>query len=108
MAISASRVTTGGVPYRIVGNKKETVTDVTFDSSYPTGGEAVTASDLGLSNLEEVVDLQVKTVGGTVNVANIFFDEVNSKLKVYDETPAEVADTATLATLVVRVRARGY
>lgn len=108
MAISASRVTTGGVPYRIVGNRKETVTDVTFDNSYPTGGEAVTAANLGLSNLDEVTDIQVKAVGGTVNVANVFFDEVNSKLIVYDETPAEVADAATLATLVVRVRARGY
>jgi hypothetical protein len=29
------------------GDRKEAFYDVTFDSSYPTGGESLTAADLG-------------------------------------------------------------
>jgi hypothetical protein len=107
MAVSVARV--GELPYRITGTQKETVTDVTFDTSYPTGGEAITAADLGLNAVSTgSVKCEVKAVGGTVNVANVIYDDTNKKLIVYDETPAEVADTSTLATLVVRVTARGY
>lgn len=106
MAIAAARV--GDLPYRIVGNQKETVTDVTFDSAYVTGGEAVTASDLGL-NYVETADASVKAATGAgVNVANAFYDESTDKILLYDETPAQVANAADVATTVVRVRARGH
>ncbi len=102
MAISAAKVHTG-----IPGSLRQTVTDVTFDSSYPTGGEPVAASDLGLTNVLFAF-CNVKTIGGTVNVANAIYDEVNDKIKIYDETPAEAANTADLSTLVIRVLAFGY
>lgn len=108
MALTAARVTVGGLPYRVYGGKKHTVTDLTFDSSYPAGGEAVTPANLNLNKIDRVENIEITTVGGTVNVANVTFDAANSKLIVYDETPAEVTDTATLATLVVRVTAEGY
>lgn len=48
MAVSTS-VTLGP---EVPGNRKESRGTVTFDSSYPTGGEAVVVSDLGLTRLD--------------------------------------------------------
>jgi hypothetical protein len=102
VAISASRVAA-----TTFGNKRVRVYDVTFDSSYPTGGEPLAASDVGLRKIDWAF-CNVKAVGGTVNVANVYFDRANNKLKVYDETPAEAANTSDLSTLVVQVAAFGY
>lgn len=93
--------------HTIVGSRKRTVTDVTFDNSYPTGGEPVTAAQLGALQRVDSAICQIKAVGGTVNVTSVFYDEANDKLVAYDETPAEVADQADLSTLVVRVFADG-
>lgn len=102
MAISAASVDSN-----VFGSRRVTVTDVTLDSSYPTGGEAITAAQLGLSTVLFAF-CNVKAVSGTVNVANAYYDSANSKIKVYDETPAEVANAASLASVVIRVMAYGY
>lgn len=101
MAISSTIVDQG-----VEGNKRVVTTDITFDSSYPTGGEAVTLSSVGLMNADYAV-CNVKAIGGTVNVANVYYDRANKKLKVYDETPAEVSNTADLSTLVAQVKFYG-
>lgn len=102
MAISAASVDSN-----VFGSRRVTVTDVTLDSSYPTGGEAITAAQLGLNTVLFAI-CNVKAVGGTVNVANAYYDSANAKIKVYDETPAEAANAADLSSLVVRVLAFGY
>jgi hypothetical protein len=106
MTISVAAV---GNP-RFARSQRKTVTDVTLDSSYPTGGETVTATQLGLAIIEDAV-ADVKTVSGTVNIANVFCNISSTGasllLVVYDETPAEVTDTASLASVVVRVTAWG-
>lgn len=33
----------------VIGDRKEVIADVVFDSSYPLGGEAITAAQLGFS-----------------------------------------------------------
>ncbi len=91
----------------VQGNKRVHYATVTFDNSYPTGGESVTASQLGLSGVSSV-QTEVKSVGGTVNVANVYYDRATSKFKVYDETPAEALNTSDLSTLVVEAVAYGY
>jgi hypothetical protein len=103
MAATVSRVLD-----TVVGAQRKTVSEITFDSSYPTGGEAVTASQLGFGVAVLNASTTIKTVGGTVNVANAYYDIPNGKVLVYDETPAEVSDTATLATLVVQIEAYGH
>lgn len=107
MAVSVSAVTIGPSRAVIFGNKKVTCTEVTLDSSYPTGGEPLTASDLGL----RVVDFAITTVksatGGGQNVANAYYDVPTAKLLVYDETPAEAGNTNDLSALVVQVVAFG-
>jgi hypothetical protein len=51
MAASVSITTGPEVP----GSRKEVVGVITFDSSYATGGEAVTLAELGLSRLDYLV-----------------------------------------------------
>ena len=60
----------------VFGNKRVRVVDVDFDSSYPTGGESLTAADLGLS----VVDIVIPSPKS----GYVFeYDYTNSKLKAY-------------------------
>ena len=105
---TATRVTQGGLPFRTDGTRKVTITDVALDSSYPTGGESVSASDLGLVKVESADATLKSAATTTVNIANVYYDESTSKLLVYDETPAQVANAADLAGAVVRVTARGW
>lgn len=106
MSVSTANVL--DVPYRVVGNQKKTVTDVTFDSSYPTGGETVTPANLGLTYVEYAETNVITATGGGVNVTNAKYDKANQKTLLYDETPAEVANTSDVSTTVVRHTAFGY
>lgn len=96
-------------PPRVPGAEKRTVTRVTFDNAYPTGGEAVTPEDLGLSR---VVFAQAEVVRGTESaekrVANADYDTVNEKLKLFDNaTGKELANASDASKVVVQVVAWG-
>lgn len=109
MALTFSRV--GDTPYQIVGNRKETITDVTFDSSYLTGGEAWAAADLGL-NYVEYGQAKIKTPGNaTDTLANSEFVRTNGQggfIKLWDAVPAQITSADDVSACVVRVTARGY
>lgn len=82
-----------------------TVTDVTMDTSYPTGGESITAADLGLKSVFfAIANLQTTA---TTAANDAWYDVTNSKLKVNGPT-AEVANGASLASVVITVYAWGY
>lgn len=78
-------------------------TKVTFDASYPTGGEAVLASDLGLPYVHFAICVP-RGFGYLVQ-----WDQANKKLMVFrtgtgaDTVLNEVSAAASLATLVVDV-----
>ena len=81
---------------------------VTFDSSYPTGGEAVTAGNFGFTL--EILNV----IAGQTNVAGIdaVWDSANSKVLLYDEDntsgiAAQVADTTDMSATTVPVRVIG-
>lgn len=97
-----SFTTNGGV-----ASPKVTVTDVALDSSYPTGGEAVTAANLGLTRVDFAIATVKSAATTTVNVANVHYDKDTGKLLIYDESPAEVANAADINGLVVQVIAWG-
>lgn len=94
-------VTAADVSRSILRNKRFVVSTITFDSSYPTGGEAFTASDLGLGTVDFI------TFAG--NGANdVVWDRANNKLKVFvASTGVEVANATNLSTLAVDVFAVG-
>ncbi len=87
------------------------ITNVTLDATYPAGGEAITANQLGLSTISSVI------VASNPAGAVFWWDQANLKLKAFyadystttDGLLIEVAvgDTAILDGVVVPVIAIG-
>ena len=115
MALTISRVS--GADH-VEGNTKVRVRTITFDSSYPTGGESLTAADFGLRRLFEVRPHGLfRTSSGTTAIS-VDYDHTNSKLLAYrgiDPANAggaqvpwqEVANTTDLSAFSGRVTAIG-
>jgi len=104
-----------GLPEKegVLGDLKYQVRVLTFDSSYPTAGEPLTAGDLGLSNVIALIDLgpAVAETPITKRVA-LAYDDVNATLQAYGSTAsttytAEVPSTTDLSTVIQRVLVLG-
>lgn len=81
---------------------KTVIGKLAFDSSYPTGGEAITAAQLGLS---KIVRMKFQP-SGTYLFA---FDTANNKVKVYSAINTEVSNATDLSALTaVEFEAYGY
>ena len=86
MAVSSDIVT-----QFVVGDRLCSIVDVTFDSTYPAGGEAVTADTFGFRNsITAVIGNVLRDPDTADNVYLVDFDATNSKLVVAggDFTPA--------------------
>lgn len=106
------------------GNQIKTVTEVTLDSSYPTGGEPLTADDLGLNVVQDAVCQVVAPGDGSLVSAKYSIDDelltayVATAVSTATEgtpntvdtviTVAEAADSSDLTDGVVQVTAWGY
>ena len=106
MAATATTVFTGN----LFGAKQRiSVSNITMDASYPTGGEAITANQLGLSRITSVIPAASTT--GYVPA----WDQANSKLEVFygdysatvDGVLSEVAATTDLSAVTFTVIAFG-
>ena len=91
-----------GVP----GNNKYVIKTCTFDSSYATGGEALTATTLGLESLH-ILLLSIENSGYVAQ-----YDYTNSKIALYEAGADgaildEVGNTTDVSAVVVRVLAFG-
>ena len=74
---------------KIFGRRHNTY-DVAFDASYPTGGESLTAAQVGLRVIE---DIKCENAGGYM----FRYDRTNSKLIVYTPVGALAAHTHAVA-----------
>jgi hypothetical protein len=99
-----------------VANKRCRVLNIAFDSSYPTGGEPLTAADCGLKKIEQFIPHGVAR-GGTGDVAAVAvaYDHTNSKLFAYETAGTvdlalkEATSTMDLSTYTdLRVTVIGY
>ena len=110
----AVTVTANYPEYR--GRRKLVTGTITFDSSYPTGGEAVTVAQLGLTLLE---NLQVQPGLGSTTTAYVpAWDRSKTSPKVQafmgdnnnasDGPLIEVANTTDLSALIVGFTATGW
>lgn len=113
MAVSVAQV--GDLPYYIDGAKKRTITDVTMDSSYVTGGEPVTLQQLRLSAIEHaeaeftVAANATDAVGAVQAVVGTNDGLQRVLVKLYDkDVPDEITSGDNLTGCVVRVTAVGY
>lgn len=91
----------------VAGNRRHTVTAVTFDSSYLTGGESVTANQLGLTKLDSV------EVQPTVGYVGEYITSTSTLLARWTGATtaavlAEVSSTTDLSAVVFNVDAWGY
>jgi len=111
MALTVTKVATN-----VSGRLRTRIFDVTYDSSYATGGESLTAVDLGLKTVLTVA-VQQKSVSTSIYVHQ--YDLANSKLLAFrqkdpgdaggaDIPLPEVGSTTNLSAIVVRVTATGY
>lgn len=97
-----------GPPSPVIGAATpygDVVKQVTFDSSYATGGESLTPAMLGLTS---IVFLDPNAAGGYFFV----YDYANQKLLAYlsgsaNAVLAEVASTTDLSAIATRIYARG-
>lgn len=107
MALTISRV-----KQDVQGGSRVIVADVTFDSSYATGGESLTPADLGLKAIHFLTDQVGKTASGTTAILTRY-DYVAQKLlaiwtgAVVSTALAEVTNTTNLSTFTVRIKAEG-
>jgi hypothetical protein len=103
MAASVSITTGPEVP----GSRKEVVGVITFDSSYPTGGEVVTLAELGLSRLDYL------SVSAGIGYLPTWDGSTSSpKVLLYRQTAAtgafaEVPNTTDMSATTVRFLAVG-
>jgi hypothetical protein len=109
MAVTATLVTSGGLPYRVVGAEKETLTEVTGDNSYELGGETLTAAQLGLNVVNRA---QVTVIAGSESetnpVDNAWYTTSNSKIHFENgKTSKEIAETTDMSKVKCVVMARG-
>lgn len=111
MALTVDPIT-GKKPY-ISGNRDVVMRTVTFDSSYPTGGEALTAASFGLKTLDEVrAHGPFRNTDATLGIV-VSYDHTNSKLVAYWGNAGtvsgmpEVANTTDLSTYSGRITAVG-
>lgn len=84
----------------VVGDHRETVADVTFDTSYRTGGLAITPAQLNLSNVLFMLPT-VATTGQTFS-----YDATNGRLLAF-AGGSQVADATNLSTVTTRIVAHG-
>ena len=91
-----------GVP----GNNKYVIKRIQFDSSYATGGEALTATTLGLESLHMII-IEVEDAGYVAQ-----YDYAGAKVALYeaggdDAALDEVANTTNVSAVYARGLAFG-
>lgn len=92
MALTITKVTNR----QSIGNVVVEICDVQFDDSYPTGGEAVLASDFEMSAILVVL--------AAVRAAQTFeYVASTGKIIVYDADGAQVANAVDLSGTTTRV-----
>ena len=96
----------------VVGNKRMKIVDVTFDSSYPDNGEAITAANFGLRKVDQIICGPAVASDGSTAVL-ISWDRANSKLLAFESGASgavfpEKGGTESLDTYVAQLVVVGY
>jgi hypothetical protein len=114
MALSFARF--GSVSLQSAGDvsKKMVLARVTFDSSYPSNGEAVTAADFGLSSIDVIISIGASFATGGGDTGRVLaYDRTAGKLIVGQagtaDSPLNDSDNADdLSALTFDVIVIGY
>jgi hypothetical protein len=79
----------------VYGDKRVVTLDVTFDNSYPTGGEVINPSDVGMTRFDYVHPQQPKAATRIVT-----WDYANSKALLYTALSTEAANASDQSAIV--------
>ena len=85
----------------VQGNKRTHRASLTFDSSYPRGGEAFTADTMGMNRLDMVFPTPSSNL-------NFEWDETNDKLKALDTVPVLIEEEAVTVVALTGVGTLAY
>jgi hypothetical protein len=86
------------------GNGYKVTGSITFDDSYPTGGEVIDATDFELGIGEsEIVDLDTRPPADGANFST--YDKANGKVVLFTADGTEAADTSDQSAVVHRFEA---
>jgi hypothetical protein len=99
---------TGATTPHVEGNLKVSVTNVVGDSSYPTGGSALTPAQLGLNVVLFAQTETIATTGTNCASTGSAYITGTSKLQCYANTGAEVANATNLSGITWQIIAWGY
>lgn len=96
----------------VQGGKRVVEADVTFSSSYATGGDTISKAQLGLTQIDDAQLLSLKNrKGGTLTAhgrqVQLGGTAAAPTLKLYAGTGSEVANASNNSTVVARVRFLG-
>jgi hypothetical protein len=94
--------TTAAAPF-IIGDRKMVLGTITFDDSYPTGGEAVVPADFGFEAQVDAVLVGMDAAGARL----VTYDRANQKIVLFTAVGAEAADESNQSTIVVPFLAIG-
>ena len=91
----------------VFGDRKVLFATVTFDSSYPTGGEAIAATDFGgqLEQIDFIIPGAPSLDDEAIN--GVIWDRTNSKLLVVDAAGAQEGNTTDLSSTTVEIMVVG-
>ena len=93
------------IPFSDASNARLRKTGVyTGPASYATGGDSLTAQEVGLGQIH-VLQLEAPTNGSVVVVAR--YDYTNAKVKWFDMAGAEITATTNLSAYTARFEAIG-
>jgi hypothetical protein len=102
-------LTVSVVKKNVVGNQREVIADVTFDSSYPTGGEAFIPNDVDKSVPTTQVFHFVAITGNDATTADnrlTSYDHTNQKLKLFTAATTEATNASDQSAVTIRVLGR--
>lgn len=100
MAVAIAKVNLASTNH-VIGNRREQTTDITLDNSYPTGGYALTPTQLGVDGVTDFIIAFATNTGHTFT-----YDYANKKLMAWNGT-TQIANAVDLSAVVVRVIAHG-
>lgn len=100
-------VTISNLDFSVAGDKRRTMGNVTFDSSYPTGGEALSPNQIGLA---DILWMDVENpVNGTPAARLCTYDHTNDRFLVFTSSDGnEVANGTNLSAFSARFEAVGW
>lgn len=107
MAVTAATIT--GVKPNVAGARRQVTRTITFDNSYPTGGEAVAASVFGLKRIQLArAHIVSGFAAGFAHVDPLRQTDGSLLLRLRAAAGTEVANATDASTVVAEVTVEGY